>query len=71
MWSAPHGNREQVFAPGAARWSFRVILSDQESVLLDGTLPASGPPADLIGFAEALSGSLAGKRRQWEQPALL
>ena len=70
MWSAPHGNREQVFAPGAARWSFRVIVSDQESVQLDGTLPASGPPADLIGFAEALGGSLAGKRHQWEQPAL-
>ena len=37
---------------------------------VDGALPATGPPVDLIGFAEALSGSLAGKRHQWEQPAL-
>jgi UDP-GlcNAc:undecaprenyl-phosphate GlcNAc-1-phosphate transferase len=69
-WSGAHGNREHVLAPGPAAWSFRVILSEQESVQVDGALPADGPPVDLIGFADALSRSLTGKRREWEQPAL-
>jgi hypothetical protein len=69
-WSGAHGNREQVLAAGLPAWSFRVIVSEQESVQVDGALPAPGPPADLVGFAEALRRSLAGKRREWEQPAL-
>jgi UDP-GlcNAc:undecaprenyl-phosphate/decaprenyl-phosphate GlcNAc-1-phosphate transferase len=67
-WSGPHGSRENALAPGPAAWSFRVILSPEESVQVEGGLP--GSPMDLIGFAEALKGSLAGKRRQLEQPAL-
>ncbi|MGA3028661.1 MAG: MraY family glycosyltransferase [Bryobacteraceae bacterium] len=69
-WSGAHGDREHVLAPGLAAWSFHVILSERESVQLEGALPAAGPPVDLIGFAEALSRSLTGKRREWEQPAL-
>jgi UDP-GlcNAc:undecaprenyl-phosphate/decaprenyl-phosphate GlcNAc-1-phosphate transferase len=67
-WIGAHGNREHVLAPGPAAWSFHVTLSERESVQVDGALPSS--PMDLIGFAEALSRSLAGKRREWEQPAL-
>jgi UDP-GlcNAc:undecaprenyl-phosphate GlcNAc-1-phosphate transferase len=67
-WNGPHGNRELVLTPGPPAWSFRVNVSEEESVQVDGALPSS--PVDFIGFAEALTGTLAGKRRQWEQPAL-
>jgi UDP-GlcNAc:undecaprenyl-phosphate GlcNAc-1-phosphate transferase len=67
-WSGTHGNRERILAPGPAAWSFEVMLSEGESVSVEGALP--GSPMDLIGFAEALRDGLASKRREWEQPAL-
>jgi len=69
-WIGEGQTREQILTDRTAVWSFHVILRDGETIQLDGALPAAQSSVDLIGFGEAISRSIAGKRREWTQPAL-
>jgi len=69
-WIAEDQSREQVLTDRRAAWSFHVVLGDRETIQFDGALLAAQSSVDLIGFGDAISRSIAGKRREWTQPAL-
>ena len=66
-WAGSHGRREQVFEDRAPAWVFSVPLSDAESVEVAGAVNPASSAFDLVGYAETVARSFAGKRRQWER----
>ncbi|MBZ5724548.1 MAG: undecaprenyl/decaprenyl-phosphate alpha-N-acetylglucosaminyl 1-phosphate transferase [Acidobacteriia bacterium] len=70
-WTSERGTREERVMPGVApAWSFRIPLSETDSVEVEGTLQAPSAVAfDLVGFAEMINRTFPGKRAPAGVPA--
>ena len=70
-WRSHDAVRHQArFGENSPSWSFQVALAGGDSLRLDGSLPFTQPPVDLLAFAEAVQNSFAARHRAWVQPEL-
>ncbi|MGO9231085.1 MAG: MraY family glycosyltransferase [Bryobacteraceae bacterium] len=62
-WIGPEGERTETLAPRtAAAWTFRVSLTDVESIEVCGAVPDASSSFDLLGFAENVRRTLQARR---------
>jgi hypothetical protein len=62
-WIGPAGERTETLAAQAALpWTFRVPLTDVESIEVAGAVPDAASSFDLLGFAENVRRTFPGRR---------
>ena len=71
QWVREHAvRRAQVFRSLPPSWSFSLILSDSESLRIQGTFPLASLSIEILAFAEAVQSAFATRRDTWDRPAL-